>query len=69
MATTDHLIPVPGLRRIGYPPDPFALHLICGRWEASCSGCGYVLAEGRRQDRVERKAARRSCPVCQEVCR
>jgi hypothetical protein len=28
---------------------------------------GMALAEGRRQDRVERKAARRSCPICAEV--
>jgi hypothetical protein len=52
-----------GRRRVGR----FALHLDCGTWRASCTGCGYELAEGRRQDRVERKAARRSCPVRVEV--
>jgi hypothetical protein len=30
-------------------------------------GCGFELAEGRRQDRVERKAARRTCPTYVEV--
>jgi hypothetical protein len=69
MATKDHLIPAPGLRRVGLDPTPnrVALHLDCGIWRASCTGCGYELAEGRHQDRVERKAARRSCPVCVEV--
>jgi hypothetical protein len=43
------------------------LHLDCGIWRASCPGCGYELAEGKRQDLVERKAARQPCPVCQEV--
>jgi hypothetical protein len=58
MATTQHLIPVPGLRRIGLEPaQPPNLHLDCGVWRASCPGCGFELAEGRRQDRVERKAA------------
>jgi hypothetical protein len=67
LASTDHLISVPGLHRVGLDPEPFALHLDCGIWRASCTGCGYELAEGRRQDRVERKAARRSCPICVEV--
>ena len=68
MAKTDHLIPVPGLTRVGLDPvQPAALHLDCGIWRASCPGCGYELAEGRHQDRVERKAARRSCPICVEV--
>jgi hypothetical protein len=67
MAIKDHLIPAPGLRRVGLDPDSYALHLDCGIWRASCTGCGYELAEGRHQDRVERKAARRSCPVCNEV--
>ena len=44
---------------------PPALHLDCGIWWPSCPGRGYELAKGRRQDRVERKATRRSCPVCQ----
>ena len=46
------------------PPKPSALHLLDDWWIASCATCGFTLAEGRRQDRVERKAARRLCPVC-----
>jgi hypothetical protein len=34
---------------------------------ASCPGCGFELPEGRHQDWVERKAARRACPICVEV--
>ena len=57
-----------GRRRVGLDPEPsYALHLVLDRWVASCSSCGYELAEGRHQDRVERKAARRSCPNCVEV--
>jgi hypothetical protein len=44
-----------------------ALHLLGGIWVSSCPGCGFELAEGRHQGRVERKAARRSCPICVEV--
>jgi hypothetical protein len=44
-----------------------ALHLLAGRWQASCPTCGYVLVDGRRQDRVERKARRLVCPVCHET--
>ena len=55
-------------RRVGLSnPQPFALHLDCGVWRASCPGCGYELAEGRRQDKVERKARTRTCPICVEV--
>jgi hypothetical protein len=45
---------------------PPALHLLAGRWLASCPGCGYTLAEGRSQARAEREAARRLCPVCHQ---
>jgi hypothetical protein len=38
--------------------------LLSGRWIASCPTCDRQLTEGSRQDRVERKAARRSYPVC-----
>jgi len=69
MVQPKSLIPVSGLTRVGLDPDPaFALHLDCGIWRASCTGCGFELAEGRRQDRVERKAARRRCPACVCVC-
>lgn len=62
------LIPVPGLRRVGLDPQPEPnLHLHAGWWQAACPTCGYVMVEGRRQSRVERKAARTSCPVCVEV--
>jgi hypothetical protein len=47
-------------------PDPVALHVDCGIWRPSCTGCGFELAGGWRQDRVECKAARPSCPLCQE---
>jgi hypothetical protein len=70
MATTDHptIVTPLGRRRVGLDPEPtIALHLDCGIWRASCTGCGFELAEGRRQDRVERKAAGRACPVCREV--
>jgi len=66
--TTHHPIVTPlGHRRVGLDtPDPFALHLDCGTWWASCTGCGYELAEGRRQDKVEGKARTRSCPICDD---
>jgi hypothetical protein len=50
-------------------PDPApALHLLGGIWVASCPTCGFQLATARTQARVERRAARRLCPVChQEV--
>jgi hypothetical protein len=70
MATKHHptIVTPLGRRRVGIDPEPTtALHLHLGRWTASCTCCGYELAEGRRQDRVERKAARRSCPICVEV--
>jgi hypothetical protein len=47
----------------GQPP---ALHLLDGRWIASCPTCGFQLAEARSQARCERSAARRVCPVCHE---
>jgi hypothetical protein len=68
MAQPKSLIPVPGLTRVGLDPAPtFALHLDCGVWRASCTGCGFELASSRRQSRREAKAVRRSCPICREV--
>lgn len=71
MATTDHPTPVsPFLDRPGLDkgPRPAAnLFLHASRWTANCPTCGFQLAEGNRQSRVERKAARRSCPICVEV--
>jgi hypothetical protein len=50
--------------RDGEPP---ALHLLAGRWVASCPTCGFQLASAQSQARCERRAARRVCPVCHEV--
>jgi hypothetical protein len=52
----------PGLDR---PPTPEpALHLLAGLWVASCATCGYQLTSARSQERCERRASRRTCPVC-----
>ena len=47
----------------GQPP---ALHLLVGRWVASCPACGFQLATATSQARCERRAARKTCPVCRE---
>jgi hypothetical protein len=46
--------------------EPPALHLLAGRWVASCPVCGFQLTTARSQARCERRAARRRCPVCRE---
>jgi hypothetical protein len=46
---------------------PAALHLLAGRWVASCPTCGFQLASARSQARAERRAARTRCPVCHEL--
>ena len=38
-------------------------------WVASCPTCGFQLATARTQARVERRAARRVCPVCCQAAR
>ena len=43
-----------------------ALHLLAGMWVASCPTCGYQLTSARTQERCERRAARRRCPVCHQ---
>jgi hypothetical protein len=43
------------------------LHLLAGRWVASCPTCGFQLASAQSQARCERRAARTRCPVCHEV--
>ena len=56
--------------RLGTTPTPApapAMHLIRGRWVASCPGCGYQLASARLQERAERQGRRRACPVCKEA--
>jgi hypothetical protein len=46
---------------------PAALHLLAGRWVASCPTCGFQLATATTsQARCQRRAARRRCPVCRE---
>jgi hypothetical protein len=45
---------------------PPALHLLAGRWVASCPACGFQLASAQSQARAERRAARTRCPVCHE---
>jgi hypothetical protein len=52
-----------GLELDGQP----ALHLLAGWWVASCPSCGFQLASARSQARCERRATRRTCPVCTEV--
>jgi hypothetical protein len=47
--------------------EPPALHLLAGRWVASCPTCGFQLASAQSQARCERRAARTRCPVCHEV--
>jgi hypothetical protein len=50
-----------------YPTVPLpgpALHLLHGRWVASCPGCGYQLASARAQERCDRRGHRRTCPIC-----
>jgi len=67
MAIPKSLIPVPGLRRVGLDPSPApAMHLHHGWWTGSCPSCGFTLAQGTRQDKVERRATRATCPVCHE---
>jgi hypothetical protein len=51
----------------GLDGEPPALHLLAGRWVASCPTCGYQLTSARSQARCERRAGRRVCPVCTEV--
>jgi hypothetical protein len=49
--------------RIPIQPEP-ALHLLTGIWVASCPTCRFQLTAARTQERVERRAAGRVCPVC-----
>jgi hypothetical protein len=44
-----------------------ALHLLAGRWVASCPTCGFQLATARSQARCERRSRHRTCPVCNEI--
>jgi hypothetical protein len=60
---------MPGLEEHGPELDGEqpALHLLAGRWVASCPVCGFQLASATSQARCERRAARRVCPVCHQV--
>ena len=60
-------IAAPEARGPGLDGEQPALHLLAGRWVASCLTCGFQLATARSQARCERRAARRHCPVCHEV--
>ena len=66
MATADHSTPAsPFLHRPGLTPDQApdpALQLLGGVRIASCPTCGFQLATAHTQQRVERRAARRTCP-------
>jgi hypothetical protein len=46
---------------------PPALHLLAGRWVASCPVCGFELASATSQARAERRSRHRTCPVCHQV--
>ena len=46
---------------------PPALHLLAGRWVASCPTCGFQLASAQSQARAERRATHTTYPVCHEV--
>jgi hypothetical protein len=46
---------------------PPALHLLAGRWIASCPVCGFELASASSQARAERRSRHRTCPVCHQV--
>lgn len=57
----------PFLHRPGLEPDPAPepnLHLLGGIWVASCPTCGYQLVTARSQERCERRARFRTCPIC-----
>jgi hypothetical protein len=56
----------PGTPTQAAPARESALHLVGGIWIASCPTCGYQLTTARTQERCERRAARRTCPVCRE---
>ena len=61
-AMADHLARGPALDG----DQPAALHLLAGRWVASCPTCGFQLASATSQARAERRSRRRTCPVCHE---
>jgi hypothetical protein len=50
----------------GLDGDQPALHLLAGRWVASCPTCGFQLATATSQARCERRSRYRTCPVCHQ---
>jgi NAD-dependent SIR2 family protein deacetylase len=50
-----------------HPTGHQALHLLGSVWVASCPTCGYQLTNARTQERYERRARHRACPVCRDV--
>jgi hypothetical protein len=56
----------PGTPTPAVPSQEPALHLLGGIWIASCPSCGYQLTTARTQERCERRASRRTCPICRE---
>ena len=62
----DTAVAYPGANGPALDGEQPALHLLAGRWVASCPSCGFELASARSQARCERRAARRRCPVCHE---
>jgi hypothetical protein len=44
-----------------------ALHLLAGRWVASCPTCGFQLATATSQARCERRSRHRTCPDCHQA--
>jgi hypothetical protein len=62
----DAAIAIPEARGPALDGEQPALHLLAGRWVASCPTCGFQLTSARSQARCERRAARRRCPVCRE---
>jgi hypothetical protein len=46
---------------------PASLHLLAGRWVASCPVCGFELATATSQAKAERRGRHRACPVCHQV--
>ena len=63
----DAAIAHPEEDRPGLNGEQPALHLLAGRWVASCPTCGFQLASAASQARAERRSRRRTCPVCYEV--
>jgi hypothetical protein len=64
MPPTSASAPTPPPEVRSTPPSEPALHLLHGRWVASCPACGYQLASSRSQKRCDRRGRRRTCPIC-----